>query len=360
MDTEALDPVEWRAYGRYLTRVMKRLSVNEELPDDQRQELTQGIDPLRRVLKEKTETDALSRAAATSESEIIQPAIDYLNDLADGEVRRCVRDVMLGVTLSPWRSVDLFVVIYRNMGMVLRVISIYSARPRIREQMMVLRDVLAVVATVNYLNYGSRLSQNLLSSVPGLGRFTDDVAQGVGAGLLTSVAGHSAVDRCRAFRGWNREKAQRTVAGTLQAFMADIKGIMLDQILPHLNLEFVDRIKQGISAAIDETAKATDFIIRKPAVAAGRRVVGTGTVVRTVLLESGAAVWRGVSSGGRRAGIVVGHVSVIGGRGVWRTTVAGARIAGKGFVATFRAAGGGVRKIGGLAHRSRERRQHHE
>lgn len=351
---------ERRAYHRYLVRVMKRLSVNEELPVDRRQKLMQGIDPFRSIARESTDADALGRAAARAESEVIQPAVDCLNELADKEVRKCVRDVMLGVTLSPWRSVDLLVVLYRNVGMVLRVVAIYEARPRFREQMLVLRDVLAVVATVNYLNYGSRLSRNLLASVPGLGRFTDDVAQGVGAGLLTSVAGHSAVDRCRAFRGWDREEAQRTVIGTLQVFMADIKGIMLDQIVPLLNLEFVDRMRQGIAAAIDETAKATDLIIRRPVVAAGRGVVGTGVVVRTALLKGSASAWRGISSGGKRAGRLIGRASVAGGRGAWKVTAAGTRLAGKSLGVAFRGGGAGIRKIDAAVRTSREKKGNRE
>ena len=304
IDGEARDS-DWWGYGRYLVRVMRRLSANQELSSDQQQALVEGMESLRRALAEATEAGGLKQVVTATESGIVQPAVDSLDELAEGEVRRCVRDVMLGVTLSPWRSVDLVVVVYRNMGMVLRIVSIYNARPRVREQALVLRDVLAVVATVNFLNYGSRLSQNLLSSVPGLGRFTDDVAQGVGAGLLTSVAGHCAVDRCRAFRGWNREEAQRTIVRTLQAFMVDIKGIMVDQILPYLGPELVDKIRQGVSAAIDETAKATEWIIRKPVVAAGRTVAGTGSVVGTVLLRGGATAWRGLASVCRRAAGVV-------------------------------------------------------
>jgi len=354
VDAQEATLAERKAYGRYLARVMRRLSLNENLSGDQRMALKAGRDELGNLQKAKADKDALVRAAKRAENEIILPAMDVLDQLAEKELRRCVRDVMLGVTLSPWRSADLLVVMYRNIGMVLQIVSIYNARPRFREQMLVFRDVFTIVATVNYLNYGSKLSENLLASVPGLGRFTDDVAQGVGAGLMTSIAGHSAIERCRDFRGWDRAEAQRSIIGTLNQFMADIKGIMVDQVVPHLRLEFLDRIKEGIATAIDETAKATDFILRKPVLAAGRGVAYTGTALTKTLLNGSEFAWRGISSGGGKAARFIGQASLAGGRHVLRGFEAGTKIAGKGVGASRKAIRAGVGKISSKTHRSRE------
>ena len=70
---------------------------------------------------------------------------------------------------------------------------------------MILRDVLRVLITVNFLYIGRNLVENLFANVPLLGRVVDDMGQGLGAGLFTSAAGHAAIERCAAFRGWDKE-----------------------------------------------------------------------------------------------------------------------------------------------------------
>ena len=81
--------------------------------------------------------------------------------------------------------------------MVLRDCNIYNSRPLLSEQVLVLKDVLKVVATINYMNWGQKVAESLTSSVPIIGRASGEIAQGLGAGLLTSVAGHGAMERCR-------------------------------------------------------------------------------------------------------------------------------------------------------------------
>jgi len=64
--------------------------------------------------------------------------------------------------------------------------------------------------------------ENLTSWIPVLGRFTDDIAQGIGAGLFTSVAGHATIDRCRCFSGWSENDARIAMGKNLKGFMHDI------------------------------------------------------------------------------------------------------------------------------------------
>jgi len=287
---------ELRAYGRYLRRVMQRLVRNELLPEVNRVDLESEAMRLREALTRKSDITLLSNTIRDAEELRIQPAIKILDKLAEKEVRHCVRDIMLGITLSPWRTVDLLVVLYRNMGMVVRITGIYSNKPRLREHFLILRDVITVVATVNLLNYGSKLMNNLLSSVPFLGRFTDDIAQGVGAGLMTSVTGHVALMRCRAFRGWSDVETQNKLRNQLGLFMVDIKKIVFDDVLPQLRKPvealspeaarepgWMDRLRKKVADAIDDTIDDTidgmDSFIKQPVVAAGRGVAKTGSVI---------------------------------------------------------------------------------
>jgi len=296
---------ELRAYGKYLSRVMQRLARHKLLPENNRVALDSEDGRLREALVRKSDLTTMIDAIRKAEELSIKPAIKILDKLAEREVRDSVRDIMLGVTLSPWRSADLFVVLYRNGSMVVRITNIYNNRPRLREHFLILRDVIAVVATVNFLNYSSKLLQNLLSSVPLLGRFTDDIVEGVGAGLMTSVIGHTALMRCRAFHGWSEEEAQDTLRKQLSKFMIDIKKFVFDDILTELykpvealNPEFtrepgwIHRLRDEIADAIDDTTDNMDHYIKKPVVAVGRGVAKTGADITESTMNNIHASWK--------------------------------------------------------------------
>ncbi|MBN1675263.1 MAG: DUF697 domain-containing protein [Kiritimatiellae bacterium] len=336
---------EFRAYGRYLHKLLTRLSVNEQLPEEQRRALRDEAVELRRALAvrpgDKAELDAAFRRL---ETEAVQPAMDVLDGLAEKEVRSSVRDVMIAVSLSPWRSVDLLVVLYRNLGMVQRLIAVYNNRPRLKEQVAILRDVLSVVATVNFLNLGTKLLENLCASVPGLGRIAGEVAQGTGAGMFTSVAGHAAIDRCRAFRGWDERTAVATIGEKLHTFWADLKGIAAEDLLPHFG-EITARMKEGVQAAFEKTGDVLDSFVRRPVVSAGRGVADTGTVMWRAVRRAGGYTWDKAVVGARATGRFVGAAAVYGGRGLWRGTVGGARLLARGAGAAVKGAKAGTRKL---------------
>lgn len=234
---------------------------------------------------------------------------------------------MLAVTVSPWRSVDLFVVLYRNGKMVLEVSTIYNGKPRFREQVEIATDVLKIVATVQFLNIGSKLIENLTSWIPVLGRFTDDIAQGIGAGLFTSVAGHTTIDRCRAFHGWSETQTRSGMPENLRLFMVDIKGIVSDTIMPALKgrieaetpeerrpPHLVEKANTGIGDAIDSTCDILDSCVRKPVSIGYRGVTTTGTLL-----------W----GGAKRAGTGIGKSVIWTGTQGWTASVQGIKVTGK-------------------------------
>ena len=77
-----------------------------------------------------------------------------LDEKAEKQVRKSTRDVMVGVTLSPYKAADLLIVLYRNLIMTTKIIRIYNTRPRFREQLKTIYDTICIVATVNYINMG--------------------------------------------------------------------------------------------------------------------------------------------------------------------------------------------------------------
>ncbi len=136
----------------------------------------------------------------------------------------------------------------------------------------------------------------------------DDSARGGGGGLLTSVAGHAAIDRCRSFSGWSEEEAKAGMAGKLKGFFRDLKGVVRDAVMPAMRgrLEaemaeakqggdFVERIKAGICNAIDGTAEVAGNYVRKPVVFAGRGVVGTSAFMWDGVRRGASAAAGGVS-----------------------------------------------------------------
>jgi len=297
-----------RAFARYQIRLLRRLSENPSVEPARRETARRQSERLREALAAGSHAADLSLTVRHATEHAIAPVLEPLDALARTEVARSVRDVMLGVTLSPWRTADLLVVLYRNLRMTARVMEIYNTRPPLREQVLILRDVFTVVATVNFLSYGSQLFQTLTASVPVLGRFADDVAEGIGAGVLTSVTGHAAIGRCRTYGCWNASDAQRSIRANLGRFLADVKHIVIDDVLHRLrkpveaqlpaaqrpaNVEETMRV--GVVAAMDASASFLDQFVVRPVAATGRGVVDTGAAVGRVVARGSQATGRAIA-----------------------------------------------------------------
>jgi len=280
-------------YCSYLNNFMKRLSTNESLSDESRTRINELNLSLSKNAG-RSNTEELKTLISTAEQEGIIPALEELKVSSSKEIRGCVRDVMLAVTFSPYQSVDMLVVMYRNLAMVMRIISIYSSRPRIREQWAIIHDVFKVVVTVNFIAAGRNLLESLCSHLPFLGKVVDDMAQGLGAGYLTSVAGYAATDRCMAFKGWSQQEAERHLTANAKTFLSDVRDIFTKDVLPSLKTKikisapkeisdqpgFWDSIGDGVNKAIDTTVDTTDFLIVKPVAFTGQ-TIGKGVTATT-------------------------------------------------------------------------------
>jgi hypothetical protein len=188
---------------------------------------------------------------------------------------------MVGVTLSPYKSADLLIVLYRNLVMVVRIVRVYRVRPALSEQLGIFSDIINVIATVNYINMGKNLIEGLGSKVPGIGRFVDDIAQGIGAGFMTTITGHAAMDRCRSFRGWNEVEAKKHLLSHVGDFYNDVKDIFFKDVWSGVRGRAGAAATDAgdkVAAAIDETGSIVDSFIKIPiktATTAGAAVVDT-------------------------------------------------------------------------------------
>jgi hypothetical protein len=322
MTGRELDHVRMRKYCRYLGNYLHHLAANPNLPEDRRGVVLEGAREIRAVLAAHPLNEDLARTILKTEEQVVLPALAALNELASTEVRRCVRDVMLGVTLSPYQALDLIVVLYRNLAMTNRLIRLYHGRPSPGDAWRMLRDILVTVATVNALNLSRKLFASLLSEVPLLGRVVEGIGQGLGAGLMTSITGHTAMDRCTAFRGWNADEERRSLGQRMAEFLADVRDLFTKDLLPQLKgviragtqpgvadqPGFWDSIARGVGAAVDLTARVADTLVLQPVVAVGTGVVQAGTYLGRGAIQAGQTAVRATRRHVKRAGGGVGRV----------------------------------------------------
>lgn len=282
---------ECHTYCKYLIRYLNRLNANPNLSNEDYSDISSKITILMDIIDSDMEVSKLSERISEIEQGTIEPLLIKLDARAELEVQNCVRDIMLGVTISPFRSADLFIVVYRNFGMIVRLINIYNSRPPYAEQFLIARDVLGIVATINYLNYGEQLIEKFFSFMPWIGKSIDDFAQGFGAGLLTSVAGHGTIERCRSYKGFSQKLAKQKLTQDFFVFVKDVKNIFMKDVLEKAkgiihSIAPVDKVgdplfwqktKDGISAAIDTVDLKTHIIIREPLVSGTRKTIKGGS-----------------------------------------------------------------------------------
>ncbi len=287
-------PRQLKKYLQYLRRFLERLTINTAVSDEKHLHIQTALNQIEQTLAANPTLEAMRAVIEVVEERAIRPTLAEIDQLAAKQVRDSMRDIMVGVTLSPYKSADLFIVIYRNIVMTVRIIRIYNARPALAEQSRILLDILNVIATVNYINMGKNLIEGLGSRVPGIGRFIDDIAQGIGAGFMTTIAGHAAMDRCRAFKGWNAAEAKRHLLGHVGDFYNDVKDIFFKDVwqgVRHRAGSAAAEVGNQVADAIDETGGILTSFVRTPvraATAAGQSVYDAGTTTASAVYHTGA------------------------------------------------------------------------
>ena len=280
-DCAAASDRQLKKYLRYLRRFLLRLMGNHNLTDEDRSQIAAALSQL----ESQTTFDrpACLSLIESIETNHIKPALKTLDVQASKQVRDSMRDIMVGVTLSPYKSADLLIVLYRNLVMVVRIVKVYRVRPALSEQLRIFSDIINVIATVNYINMGKNLIEGLASRVPGIGRFMDDIAQGIGAGFMTTITGHAAMDRCRSFRGWNEADAKRHLLSHVGDFYNDVKDIFFKDVWGGIRGRAgmaTPEAGEKVADAIDATGSIVDTFIKTPIKAAGtagQAVVDTTT-----------------------------------------------------------------------------------
>ena len=223
--------VELKRYCRYLMRYLERLQLNPNLSEESRRRVREGIADLTERLGAHPLRRDLTRAIEACETEVLEPVLGELRSRAEKEVRACVRDVMLGVALSPYHTLDLLLVVTRIGRLMGRISAIFLSRPLPRDEWLIFRDTLRVVLAVNAFNLGRSVFREILSSAPLVGRSAYQLAEALGAGLFTSLVGHAAILRVAAYRHWSVDDAARTLGAQVGSFARDLGKIFTSDLL---------------------------------------------------------------------------------------------------------------------------------
>lgn len=184
----------------------------------------------------------------TIDIKIIQPVLIILNEKAELIVKNTVRDSIAGVTLSPFRSFDIYFIIYRNFKMFNQLVNLYNQRPPFSQTVIYLKDVLKIITSVNMLNFTEKFTEKMMGGIPVVSRIADDIIQGIGAGILTTSIGKATIQRCRSYGIWDLEIEKKTFTKTSKDFYIYSRQIFIDDILPTLSntwVEIWDKIKSA-------------------------------------------------------------------------------------------------------------------
>lgn len=267
-DLDQAELADLQRYGRYLTRYLRRLGHNRALSPERRGEATTGALHLRSGLRASRDREAAAAVLQRTESASVEPLLAELDALADREIRDCVVQVMIGVAVSPWDALDLLIVVYRTGGMIPRITQIYNSRPSFREQWTVFADTLRIVGMIKFARLTGALMRNT-ARLPVAGRVLEPMVQAVGAGVITSAAGHAAKHRCRAFRAWNRQEEAQRLAGRIGQYLSDCSRSAWENVAPILRAQVVGasaatwgRLRESLDAAVGMTARTAETYVR--------------------------------------------------------------------------------------------------
>ena len=119
-----------------------------------------------------------------------------------------------------------------------QILRIYKQRPAITEFIQTMKDVLKIVVGVNILNYTQKFTEKLMSKIPLLDRATDDILQGIGAGILTTSVGKATIRRGRCYKQWDPEKELENFGKSVSAFLSYVRGIITKDVLPRFTRPF--------------------------------------------------------------------------------------------------------------------------
>jgi len=157
----------------------------------------------------KDDLRSLSAEVADLERGMVARLLAPLDRKAADAIRAEALRVGLTTAVSPYGTLDAFLVLWRNVSLVSRVATIYYGRPGTRGTLKVLRDVSMATMLGAYLQDLGQIAGEAVGSLVGktAGFMTGPLMEGCLNGVATLRIGYVAKGRCRAFQAWTPRTA---------------------------------------------------------------------------------------------------------------------------------------------------------
>jgi len=81
---------------------------------------------------------------------------------------------------------------------------------------------------------------------------------------MTSIVGHVAIQRCRAYKEWDQEEALRDVCRNFKGFYSDVKDMFKKDVLPKIMSRVADTSRETwdkVVTALDKTGSALENFV---------------------------------------------------------------------------------------------------
>jgi hypothetical protein len=164
------------------------------------------------------------------EKQVVERLLAPLDRKVADVIRAEAFKVAMATAVSPYGSLDAFLVLWRNANLVSRIAVIYYGRPGARGTLSVLRDVAMATMVGAYLGDLAEVAGDAVGSLAGktAGFFAGPLMEGCLNGVATLRIGYVAKGRCRAFSAWTERTAMDATHAALKEAGRFSAGLVSD------------------------------------------------------------------------------------------------------------------------------------
>ncbi len=175
---------------------------------------------------------ALNERVAAVEVEHVDRLLAPLDRKAADAIRNEAFKIGVATAVSPFGTLDAFVVLWRNCNLVARIARIYYGRPGPAGTLRVIRDVSMATLAGAYLQDLGEVAGEMVGSLAGktAGFFTGPLMEGCLNGVATLRVGYLAKGRCRAFEAWTQRTAVHAARAALTEAGRFSAGLVSDLV----------------------------------------------------------------------------------------------------------------------------------
>lgn len=162
----------------------------------------------------------------------INRLLEPLDRKAADAIRTEALRVGLVTAVSPYGTLDAFLVLWRNVNLVTRVAGIYYGRPGARGTLKVLRDVSMATMMGAYMQDLGQVAGEMAGSLIGktAGFMTGPLMEGCLNAVATLRIGYVAKGRCRAFSAWTERTGARAAQDAVAEAANFSAGLVRDLV----------------------------------------------------------------------------------------------------------------------------------